>query len=55
MGSKRCCRDVLIALRMLVDVVGQGLESVTGERLHGVTDDGHLTCGNGEVSAREHA
>lgn len=47
MGSKRCCRDVLIALRMLVDVVGQGLESVT--------DDGHLTCGNGEVSAREHA
>lgn len=44
-----------MALRMLVDVVIQSLESVTGEYLHGVTDDGHLTCGNGEVSAREHA
>src|ERR1700682_1152395 len=36
---------------MPVKVVGQCLGSMTGECFDGVADDGHLTCGTGEVGA----
>src|SRR6266702_6875558 len=49
MESKPGCSDVLIALRMLADVVSECLGSMTGERLDGVADDGQLTCGDGDV------
>ena len=34
---------MLIALRMLVDVVSERLRSITSERQDGVADDGHFT------------
>jgi hypothetical protein len=38
MGSKPGRSDVLLALRMLVDKVSQGLGSMTGERVDSVSD-----------------
>ena len=43
--------DVLIALRMLVDVVGERLGRMTSERPNCVADDGHLPRGDGDVGA----
>jgi hypothetical protein len=40
---------VLIALRMLAEIVCECLGSMTGEGLDGVADDGQLTCGDGDV------
>jgi hypothetical protein len=40
---------MLIAFRMLMKIVSQSLGSMTCKRLDGVADDGHLTCGDGEV------
>jgi hypothetical protein len=42
---------MLIALWMLVEVVSEGLGRMTSERLNGVADDGHLSCGDGDVGA----
>ena len=50
-GSKPGRSDVLIALRMLVDVVCDCLWCMTSERLNGVADDGHLTGGDGDIRA----
>src|ERR1051326_7541802 len=41
---------MLVALRMLAEVVSECLGSMAGKRLDGVADDRHLACGDGSVS-----